>query len=268
MFNKWGNGSGLWLRKEGSMHRFFVESHQIQEGIVEITGEDFKHITKVLRLREKECIEVCDGQGKDYKVLLKKQEVNKVVGEILKTTESKGETVGMEITLFQGLPKGQKMEQIIQKNVELGAFEIIPFQSKRSVSQIKDKKEKKNERFQRIAYEAAKQSKRGIVPKIRESVDFREVMELSSGFDLVLVAYEGETEKSLKSLLGEVEKASLTEETLKIGVLIGPEGGFADEEIEICKNHNIKTITLGSRILRTETAGMVVLSQLNFWKED
>lgn len=247
------------------MHRFFVSLDQITDAGITITGEDFKHITKVLRLGKGETIEVCDASGTDYLVVLEAPVANTITGTIAETYPSRGETPLMSVTLFQGLPKGSKMEVIIQKNVELGVDVIIPFSSRRSISQIKDKKDKKIERWQRIAYEAAKQSKRGIIPLIGELMDLNGIFKESGSFDLLLLAYEDEQNLSLKDVLMDFEKESATPQ--KIGVIIGPEGGFDPQEVECCQLAGVKSISLGNRILRTETAGMVVLSQLNFWRE-
>lgn len=251
------------------MHRFFVEPGQISENGIVISGEDFKHITKVLRLGKDDVIEVCDGHGMDYQVVLNAPGEQMVSGVIKDQYPSQGETPELSITLFQGLPKGTKMEVIIQKCVELGVAEIVPFSSMRAISQIKDKKDKKIERWQRIAYEAAKQSKRGIIPEIKEPLPFKSVLQKAVDYDLVFLAYEDEHKLSLKSALLDFENKSDNKlnKQLKIGVIIGPEGGFDLQEVEACQDAGIISVSLGKRILRTETAGMVMLSQLNFWKE-
>lgn len=249
------------------MHRFFVNLNQISDTKIYISGEDFKHITKVLRLGKGETIEVCNGQGLDYMVVLEAPLDGTIIGNITEITSSKGETGDMNITLFQGLPKGSKMEVIIQKAVELGVNRIVPFQSKRSVSQIKEKKDKKIERWQRIAYEAAKQSKRGIVPVIGELMEVEELLQELDSFDLLLLAYEDEKKHSLKEVLTGLSQGQEDKHPLNIGVMIGPEGGFDPQEVSLCQLAGVKSVSLGNRILRTETAGMVVLSQLNFWRE-
>ncbi|MGL4606319.1 MAG: RsmE family RNA methyltransferase [Eubacteriaceae bacterium] len=250
------------------MHRFFVDRTQINDQYVVIDGEDYKHITKVLRLKSGETIEVCDGEENDYEVMIQGDENQRIVGKIIKSQKSLGETKGMTVVLFQGLPKGQKMELIIQKSVEHGVNEIIPFQSKRSISQIKEKKDKKTDRWQRIAYEAAKQSKRGRIPEVSQVLTFKEVLDRGAGLHLVLMAYENEKTRSLKKYLSALPSEITGQENLKIGIMIGPEGGFDVSEVLECEARGIKSISLGNRILRTETAGITVLSQLNFWKED
>jgi 16S rRNA (uracil1498-N3)-methyltransferase len=150
--------------------------------------------------------------------------------------------------------------------VELGVYEVVPFSSMRAISQIKDKKDKKVERWQRIAYEAAKQSKRGIIPAIRLPQTLTGVLKEVSCYDLMILAYEDEDRLTLKAALTAFEKKNDLNRPLKIGVIIGPEGGFDPQEVAACKAAGVVSVTLGQRILRTETAGMVVLSQLNFWK--
>lgn len=248
------------------MHRFFVEPDQISEASIAIAGEDFKHITKVLRLGKNDVIEVCDGQGSDYQVVLNSPGDQTVSGSIARQYPSRGETPELVITLFQGLPKGTKMEAIIQKCVELGVYEVVPFSSQRAISQIKDKKDKKIERWQRIAYEAAKQSKRGIIPAIKSPQTLTAILTEATRFDLMILAYEDENMLTLKAALEEFEINNGVNKPLKIGVIIGPEGGFDPQEAAACKAAGVISVTLGQRILRTETAGMVVLSQLNFWK--
>ncbi|PKM58803.1 MAG: 16S rRNA (uracil(1498)-N(3))-methyltransferase [Firmicutes bacterium HGW-Firmicutes-4] len=248
------------------MHRFFVEPDQIAEASIVISGEDFKHITKVLRLGKDDEIEVCDGRGTDYRVVLNSPGDQTVSGSIIKQYPSRGETPELFITLFQGLPKGTKMELIIQKGVELGVYEVVPFSSQRAIAQIKDKKDKKIERWQRIAYEAAKQSKRGIIPTIRLPQTLTGVLKEVSCYDLMILAYEDEDRLTLKAALAAFEKKNDVNRPLKIGVIIGPEGGFDPQEVAAGKAAGVVSVTLGQRILRTETAGMVVLSQLNFWK--
>lgn len=249
------------------MHRFFVELNQISGDVVVISGEDFKHITKVLRLGSGDEIEVCDGQGIDYQVLLSTPGASSVSGTIKNRYPSEGENADFSVTLFQGLPKGTKMEVIIQKSVELGVTDIVPFSSQRAISQIKDKKDKKIERWQRIAYEAAKQSKRGIVPEVKSPCSLMNLLAAVAHYDVLFLAYEDENKQSLKMALKNLKKPDDFDKKLKIGVIIGPEGGFDPQEVETCKKAGVISVTLGKRILRTETAGMVVLSQINFWRE-
>ncbi|PKM48279.1 MAG: 16S rRNA (uracil(1498)-N(3))-methyltransferase, partial [Firmicutes bacterium HGW-Firmicutes-6] len=145
-------------------------------------------------------------------------------------------------------------------------YEVVPFSSLRAISQIKDKQDKKIERWQRIAYEAAKQSKRGMIPAIRLPQTLTEILKQVDDYDLMILAYEDENRLTLKAALEAFEKKNEVDKSLKIGVIIGPEGGFDPQEVTACKAAGVVSVTLGQRILRTETAGMVVLSQLNFWK--
>ncbi|MDI3536337.1 MAG: rRNA (uracil1498-N3)-methyltransferase [Eubacteriaceae bacterium] len=247
------------------MHRFFVDISQIHDENLTITGEDFKHLTRVLRLKINDQIEVCDGQGWDYQVVIQSFTDKEMIGKILGKSASEGENADFEITLFQGIPKGSKMETIVQKNVELGVMAIVPFASKRAVSEIEKKEDKKIERWQRIAYEAAKQSKRGIIPKVLPLLKVKGVCEKLADFDLVLLAYEDEEESSLKKVLANFIWP--IGEKLRIAVIIGPEGGFDPEEVALLTASGAKSVSLGKRILRTETAGMLVIGQVNFWKE-
>ena len=248
------------------MHRFFVEPDQIAEMSIVISGEDFKHITKVLRLGKDDEIEVCDGRGTDYQVALNSPGDQSISGRITSQYPSRGENPELVITLFQGLPKGTKMEVIIQKGVELGVYAVVPFSSQRAISQIKDKQHKKIERWQRIAYEAAKQSKRGMIPMIKPPQSLTDILKQVNDYDLLILAYEDEKKLTLKAALAAFEATGESNKPLKIGVIIGPEGGFDPQEVVACKAAGVVSVTLGQRILRTETAGMVVLSQLNFWK--
>ena len=248
------------------MHRFFVEPDQIAEMSIVISGEDFKHITKVLRLGKDDEIEVCDGRGTDYQVVLNSPGNQSISGRITSQYPSRGENPELVITLFQGLPKGTKMEVIIQKGVELGVYEVVPFSSLRAISQIKDKQDKKIERWQRIAYEAAKQSKRGIIPVIKSPQTLTDILKQVAVYDLLILAYEDENKLTLKAALAAYEEKCDISKAAKIGVIIGPEGGFDPQEVAACQAAGVVSVTLGARILRTETAGMVVLSQLNFWK--
>lgn len=245
------------------MHRFFVSPKQIEDGCVTIEGEDFKHITKVLRLGNEESIEVCDGNGRDHIAVVEQVGKDSLTCHIAESRPSAGENRSLHLTLFQGLPKGQKMESIIQKCVEVGVASVVPFSSKRTVVQLGDKKDKKAQRWQRIAYEAAKQSKRGRVPEICEPMPLSKILDILDNYDLVLVAYEAEEEKMLKSVL-----MTLEFDPENVGVIIGPEGGFAPEEVEALEEAGAYSVSLGKRILRTETAGVVLLSQLNFFYED
>ncbi len=248
------------------MHRFFVEAKQVVDGRVLIDGNDFNHISRVLRLSKGDEIEVCDGKKNDYRVRIENLFQDHLSGLITRTYPSLGENENFAITLFQALAKGPKMEMIIQKNVELGIGKIYPFSAHRSIVEVGKKEAKKRERWQRIAYEAAKQSKRGIIPEIAELLTVSQVVDQQKEFDLILLAYEGE-KTSLKQVLWEFEKKNPDLEGLSIAIIVGPEGGFETGEVEALIKAGARTVSLGKRILRTETAGFVMISQLNFWKE-
>jgi 16S rRNA (uracil1498-N3)-methyltransferase len=233
------------------MHRFFVDDGNIDENNILIEGEDVNHISKVLRLRTGEKISVSNGRGKEFICTLseinKKQVICKINEEFQNQTEAP-----ISITLFQGLPKAQKMDLIIQKCVEIGIYKIQPVITERVVIKVEGKDlSNKIERWRRIAEEAAKQSKRGIIPEIAEPISFSEAIEMLKDMNLSVVPYEKEDARGLKEVL----KQGLNAKT--IGILIGPEGGFDEGEIERCLNLNVKPVTLGPRILRTETAGFV-----------
>ena len=240
------------------MHRFYVTPEQINEDIVTITGTDVNHIKNVLRMKQGEEIVICNGQGKDCYCIINKVSETTIIADIRDSKDTKAE-LKTRITLFQGLPKKDKMELIIQKAVELGVYEIIPVMTKRVVVKLeyKKKEEKKLERWQAIAEGAAKQSGRGIIPKIQPLMTYKDAVSAASGMDLALIPYENaEGMRYTRSIMSSLTKFN------SIGVFIGPEGGFEESEIELAKANKIVPITLGNRILRTETAGLATLSMM------
>lgn len=245
------------------MHWFYVEHSQITEKQIFITGEDVNHIKNVLRMGKGEKIVICDGQGKDYYCSIADMDKEQVVADILEINDTETE-LPAKIYLFQGLPKKDKMELIIQKAVELGVYEIIPVSMKRCVAKIDDKKKekKKLERWQAISTSAAKQSGRGIIPNVHHLLSFSEALEKAAQLDCAIVPYEQATD--ITASHERIQKAC---EKKSIGIFIGPEGGFDDAEIEQVLNAGFQTITLGKRILRTETAGLTILSILMFEME-
>ena len=236
------------------MSRFFIEKDQIFSDHVVITGEDVKHIRNVLRLSQGDIVTVCDGAGTDYSVRIAEMDPARVKAEILQSAPNRNEPP-IEVTLYQGLPKSDKMELIIQKGVELGVTSVVPVYTERTVVKLESRKdeERKTERWQRIAFEASKQCNRGIVPKIGMPVAFKKALELSAADHLRIIPYEKEAVHRLKSCIpaNNIEKAA---------IFIGPEGGFSDKEIETAEALGVLPVTLGPRILRTETAGMAVLA--------
>lgn len=242
------------------MHWFYVENSQISEHEIRITGSDVKHIKNVLRMEKGEKIVICDGQGKDYYCAIESLDKEEVLAKILEINDTETE-LETKIYLFQGLPKKDKMELIIQKAVELGVHEIIPVSMKRCVAKIEDgKKEKKKlERWQSISTSAAKQSGRGIIPNIHHVLTFEEALQMADTLEYNLVPYE-----QAEGMEGSHKVVQEACKHKSIGIFIGPEGGFDDAEIEKVLNRGFQTISLGKRILRTETAGLAIVSILMF----
>lgn len=240
------------------MHRFYVTQDQIQEDMIKITGPDVNHIKNVLRMKQGEKIIICNGQGKDCYCIINRVSESDIIAKIFNMQDTNTE-LKTKITLFQGLPKMDKMELIIQKAVELGVYEIIPVMTKRTVVKLEDKKkeEKKLERWQAIAEGAAKQSGRGVIPKIKPVQPYREAIQNASEMGLGLIPYE-----NAKGILATREIMKDLERFSTIGIFIGPEGGFEESEIELAKANKVIPISLGRRILRTETAGLAILSMM------
>lgn len=245
------------------MYDFFADSSAIGEKEIIIRGSDLNHMKNVLRLQigEQICIHE-ESTGKEYRCEIAGYEKDVAHLHIMWVEEANRE-LPSKIYLFQGLPKGDKMELIIQKAVELGVYEIIPVATKRAVVKLDAKKaEAKQKRWQSIAESAAKQSRRNIIPHIHEVVKFGQAVDYAKNLDITLIPYE---------LAEDMEKTKQIFETIQpgqsIGIFIGPEGGFDESEIVLAQENGINPITLGKRILRTETAGMAVLSVLMFQLE-
>lgn len=246
------------------MNRFFVDDPgAFSDRSVVITGEDVNHVKNVLRLKENDELIVSDGRGRDYHCRISGITNEEVVADICDICDNFSE-LSTEITLFQGFPKGDKMELIIQKTVELGVTRIVPVMTKRTVVKLDDKKtKKKTERYNMIAESAAKQSGRGMIPEVTMPVSFAEAVSMAEKLDMNIIPYEEAegveySRNIIKSIKG---KKSL-------GIFIGPEGGFAREEVEKALDAGASAITLGHRILRTETAGMAVISIIMFELEE
>lgn len=238
------------------MHQFFVDSSQIGKEYVTITGPDVNHIRNVLRMTPGEEIRVSDQTGADYFCRIAEVGEAFVQADILSRDE-RGTELPSKIFLFQALPKGDRMETVIEKAVELGVYEIIPVAMKFCVVKLDEKKAAARVRkWQAQAETAAKQSKRSIIPKVHEVVSFREALELANGCDVRLVPYENE-----EGMAGTREALERIAPGQTVSVMIGPEGGFAPEEIEEARQ-TMTSISLGRRILRTDTAGICVLSML------
>ena len=244
------------------MYQFFVESSQIGCDTVSITGSDYNHITHVLRMKAGERIRVSDREGNSYFCVIQSFLEDQVLASI-ESRDEVGTELGNRIYLYQGLPKSEKMELIIQKAVELGVYEVIPVTMKNCVMKLEEKKiPQKIARWQAIAESAAKQSKRTIVPVVREPMSYKLALEQAKDLDLVLVPYENERGmQATREILSHIERGQ------SIGIFIGPEGGFADSEIEALPE-GMHRISLGRRILRTETAGLATLSMLVYELDD
>ncbi len=246
------------------MHHFFVEPSQIQENHIFIDGPDVNHIRNVLRMNPGEEVNVTDGsEEKVYRCAIASIGEDKVELNIMWAQE-KGMELPSKIYLFQGLPKSDKMELIIQKAVELGVYEIIPMATARAVVKLDQKKAAaKVKRWQAISESAAKQSKRLLIPEVKEPVKFSEALKLASDLDVRLIPYElAEGMDGTRRIIQSVKPGQ------SVAVFIGPEGGFEEAEVELAKEAGFQAITLGRRILRTETAGMTVLSILMYQLEE
>ncbi len=236
------------------MHRFFADKSAFGEKCATITGEDVAHITKVLRLKENDSIILCDGEGTDYHCSIGQMDKNSITLDIVSTCPNEAES-NVSITLYQGLPKSDKMDLIIQKCVELGVDTIVPVETARCVAKIKDD-EKKRVRWQRIAEEAAKQCGRGVIPKVLGAISFDKA--ITAEHDLKIMPYECERQSNLSNALAGAGKNST------IAVYIGPEGGFEQAEADLASDAGVKTVTLGKRILRCETAGIATVSAIMY----
>lgn len=245
------------------MHRFFAEPSAIGEKEIRLTGPDVNHIRKVLRMREGEEILISDGQGRDFHCRIEAIEEEEVTARILWVLDGNAE-LAFDITLFQGLPKGDKMEFIIQKCVELGVARIVPVNTKRTIVKLDAKKEQARiKRWSGISESAAKQSGRGRIPEVTGVKSFAEALEEAKKLNMCLIPYElardmAQTRKVLSSI----------KPGMSVGIFIGPEGGFEEEEVEQAEAAGARPITLGRRILRTETAGMAVLAMLVYLLEE
>ncbi len=239
------------------MQQFFADPSRIQGNNIYIEGADVNHMKNVLRMKPGEDVRVNDGQGKMYLCCVSAYEEERAVLDILKELDSDTE-LPSRIVLFQGLPKGDKMEMIVQKAVELGAYSIVPFAAKRSVVRLDEKKAaKKQARWQAIAKGAAEQSGRSIIPEVKSILTFAEALEASKELDVLLIPYE--LEEGMKETARIIEAIRPGQ---SVGIFIGPEGGFEEEEVELAKKAGASAVSLGKRILRTETAGLMALSVL------
>lgn len=244
------------------MYHFFVTPEQVKGEHIYIEGSDVNHIKNVLRMKVGQELEISDGDNKKYLC-----EIASITSEEVCVMIQEERSVDTEllskIYLFQGLPKSDKMELIVQKAVELGAYEIIPVATKRAVVKLDEKKaSKKVERWNSIAESGAKQSGRNLIPKVTDVMSWKEAIEYAKALDIVLIPYElAEGMQETRDIIAQIQPGQ------SIGIFIGPEGGFETEEVESAMEYGAKPITLGKRILRTETAGLTTLSILMYHLE-
>jgi len=241
------------------MHRFFTDKQNVIDGRIAIYGEDVKHISKVLRLSIGDIVCICDGDCMEYISKISSIESDCVYLTIEDKQNSQTESL-CKVDLYQGLPKAGRLETIIQKCVELGVNRIVPFQAERSVAKAEPKDfTRKLERYNRVAYEAAKQSKRGRIPKLAHMHTLSDIG--FSMYDKLIVAYEDEKDMTLKRAMIDIPSDA------SIAVFIGPEGGFTPGEIDFLRRRGAVAVSLGARILRTETAGMAMLAMIMYEME-
>lgn len=248
------------------MHKFFTPKELINGDVAKIIGDDVKHIYKVLRISEGEKVTLNNCEGIEYLGKVTSVSKQEVLIEILEKLELNNES-DIKIYLFQGLPKSQKMDLIVQKGTELGITEFIPIITHRVDVKLKGEF-KKLDRLNRIALEAAKQSKRSIIPKVSEPIEFEEVLERINSLDLLIVPYENSNNFGIKTLINKLRKENIIDNVKSVGIFVGPEGGIEEYEIERLKDKGAHIVTLGKRILRTETAGFVATSLIQYELSD
>ena len=239
------------------MHKFFVDQSCIDGNLVNIQGDDVKHIYKVLRLKSGDKVNINNCLGEEFLAQIKDVSKTNVLCEIIKKTDTNNESP-LKIHLYQGLPKATKMDLIIQKATELGVMGITPIITERVVIKNEFKEFKKIDRWNKIALEACKQSKRTIIPKVNEPVEFSALLGEADRYDLIIVPYENKEDFGIKAMLSKLKGKKIK----NVAIVIGPEGGFEEEEIEKLSSLGSEIVTLGPRILRTETAGFVSASLL------
>jgi|LSQX01.2.fsa_nt_gb 16S rRNA (uracil1498-N3)-methyltransferase len=249
-------------RQDGGMavlNRFYVDKSKIQGEWVRITGEDVKHITKVLRLSPGDPVVICDGDNTDYEGVIERTGKDEIKVRLGNASRS-GTEAAMEMVLYQAIAKGTKMELIIQKGTELGVAAFVPVITSRTVVRLEGRNDtpKKLQRWQRIAMEASKQSGRGRIPDVRSPMDFDQALEEMTGYSLALLPHAGEGGLTIDAIPGGVGDYA------DIAVMVGPEGGFSDDEIKRARDRGIEIVSMGPRTLRTETAGMVIAAILMY----
>lgn len=244
------------------MPRFFVSPDQIKKNEIEIRGQDVRHIRDVLRLSPGDQITICDGKGTDYKTVITEIGQEEITAKILEKALASSEPQ-TKLTLFQSLIKGNKFEWVIQKAVEIGVQEIVPIETAHCVVKMERPKKTRTkvERWNKIAQSAAKQSGRGTIPLVVDPIPYKMALELCREMDFSCMAHEKEKSTSLKTSIQPFKGK-------KIGLLVGPEGGFSKEEVRQAQDVGISSITLGSRILRSETASIVLVANILFELEE
>jgi len=243
------------------MPLFFAPPENIRESekVILIHGKEAKHIIKSLRHKKNDQILISDGKGNKYITRIESIENNLIRCKIIKSVSARINPSITKITLAQSLLKNNKMDFITQKSSELGIHAIIPFISSRTIPIInQDNFDKKQKRWQKIVYEASKQSERSIIPEISPIIRFKELLKKSANFDLSLIFWENEMSNNLKNVITYSHKPDT------ILCVIGPEGGFSDEEIKIAKEANLTSVSLGNHYLRSETAALFVLSVITY----
>ena len=242
------------------MMKFFVYKDNILQDKIHLIEENANHIINVLRYKVGQKIEVSSGDGFDYLCeiceIKNKEVIAKIVDCFANATEPK-----IKITVYQSLPKSEKMELIIQKCVEIGVDTIIPVNTDRTIVKLAGKENKKIDRWNKISEAAAKQSRRGKIPTVKNITSFEQAIKISKENDINFIPYEKEQKNTIKNSIKDFKGE-------KIGIFIGPEGGFSEQEIEMAIKNDILPITLGKRILRTETAGMVATTILLYELEE
>ena len=247
------------------MPKFFVKEEQVKSDIINITGNDVNHIKNVLRKKQGDILTICNiANMTDYLCEISQISDNLIECKIQQKLKESVES-NVHVTIMQGLPKADKMELIIQKSVELGAYDITPIEMKRCVVKLNEKdKMKKIDRWQKISEVAAKQSGRNIIPKVNNIINLKNICNSLKEYDIVLVAYENEKNNTIKEELKKIKEINNKENEIKIACFIGPEGGIDEEEINLLRKSGAKTITLGKRILRTETASLNLLNVIMY----
>ena len=240
------------------MPRFFVKTEQINENKITIIGEDVNHIKNVLRKKIGDKLEVCNQEtGTTFECEIAEINEAEIKNHII--SENKMTNSKILVDIFQGLPKAEKMELIIQKSVELGVNAIIPVKMQRCVVKLDIKSEnKKIERWQKISESAAKQSGRNSIPQIHKIIKIEEISKLKKEYDIIIICYENEKENNIKKEIQKLKQNKKQE--IRIAIVIGPEGGLEENEVKYLQKEGAKIVTLGNRILRTETVALNILS--------